>query len=89
MFAGEKINVTEDRAVLHVALRAPRGESTLAEALTPPNLGILVTLYEHKVFVEGAVWRIKSFDPWGVELGKPLATKIIGELASGSEPATR
>ena len=48
--------------------------------LTPKLLGTLVALYEHSVFVQGAVWGIDSFDQWGVELGKVLATRILGEL---------
>jgi glucose-6-phosphate isomerase len=53
----------------------------LAPKLTPATLGQLVALYEHKVFTQGVIWGINSFDQWGVELGKVLATKIIGELA--------
>ena len=52
----------------------------LAEALTPTMLGTLIALYEHSVFTQGALWDIDSFDQWGVELGKVLATKILGEL---------
>jgi glucose-6-phosphate isomerase len=59
----------------------------LAEALTPEVLGKLVALYEHSVFTQGAIWNIDSFDQWGVELGKVLATKILGELESATEPA--
>jgi glucose-6-phosphate isomerase len=59
----------------------------LAEVLTPEVLGKLVALYEHSVFTQGAVWNIDSFDQWGVELGKVLATKILGELEAASEPA--
>jgi glucose-6-phosphate isomerase len=56
----------------------------LADRLTPRVLGELVALYEHKVFVQGCVWGINSFDQWGVELGKALATRIGPELvASG------
>jgi glucose-6-phosphate isomerase len=58
----------------------------LAEVLTPRLLGSLVALYEHSVFVQGAIWNIDSFDQWGVELGKVLAKQIIPELESGSEP---
>ena len=58
----------------------------LADALTPQSLGSLVALYEHSVFTQGAVWAIDSFDQWGVELGKILATRIIPELQSGGEP---
>ena len=53
----------------------------LGEKLTPGALGALVALYEHSVFTQGAVWDINSFDQWGVELGKVLATRIAGELA--------
>jgi glucose-6-phosphate isomerase len=58
----------------------------LAERLTPGSLGALVALYEHKVFVQGTIWRIDSFDQWGVELGKVLANRIIPELESDDEP---
>ena len=51
--------------------------------LTPEALGQLIALYEHKVFVEGVIWGIDSFDQWGVELGKKLATKLIGPVAKG------
>ncbi|WSL44345.1 glucose-6-phosphate isomerase [Streptomyces sp. NBC_01268] len=55
----------------------------LADTLTPSVLGQLVALYEHKVFVQGAVWNIDSFDQWGVELGKVLARKIEPVLTDG------
>ena len=58
----------------------------LAERLTPEVLGKLVALYEHRVFTQGVIWNINSFDQWGVELGKALAQKIIPELESPSEP---
>ncbi len=58
----------------------------LAEKLTPRTLGALVALYEHSVFTQGTVWRIDSFDQWGVELGKVLAKRIIPELESEAEP---
>jgi glucose-6-phosphate isomerase len=61
----------------------------LAEALTPATLGALVALYEHKVFVQGAVWGVNSFDQWGVELGKELARRIFPELTSDAEPDLR
>jgi glucose-6-phosphate isomerase len=48
--------------------------------LTPRNLGSIIALYEHKVFVQGVLWNINSFDQWGVELGKQLAKKILPEL---------
>jgi len=52
----------------------------LADRLTPRTLGALIALYEHKVFVQGVIWDIDSFDQWGVELGKVLAGRIAGEL---------
>jgi glucose-6-phosphate isomerase len=58
----------------------------LALRLTPAVLGSLVALYEHKVFVQGTVWRVNSFDQWGVELGKVLATRITAELEAEREP---
>jgi glucose-6-phosphate isomerase len=58
----------------------------LLERLTPETLGKLIALYEHKVFVQGTIWRINSFDQWGVELGKVLAQRIIPELESSSAP---
>jgi glucose-6-phosphate isomerase len=58
----------------------------LAEKLTPRTLGAMVALYEHSVFTQGTIWRIDSFDQWGVELGKELAQAIIPELESPSEP---
>jgi glucose-6-phosphate isomerase len=56
--------------------------SILAERLTPRTLGQLVALYEHRVFTQGAIWQINSFDQWGVELGKALAERIVPELQS-------
>jgi len=58
----------------------------LAERLDPETLGKLVALYEHSVFVQGAIWNVNSFDQWGVELGKVLAKRIAPELESADEP---
>jgi glucose-6-phosphate isomerase len=58
----------------------------LAERLDPATLGSLVALYEHSVFTQGAIWAIDSYDQWGVELGKVLASRIIPELDRGAEP---
>jgi glucose-6-phosphate isomerase len=58
------------------------------QKITPKTLGALVAMYEHKIFVQGIVWNIYSFDQWGVELGKQLAKKIEPELASPSEATT-
>ena len=59
----------------------------LVEELTPDTLGKLIALYEHSVFVQGAIWEINPFDQWGVELGKVLANRIAPELSGSEEPA--
>jgi glucose-6-phosphate isomerase len=59
----------------------------LASRLTPNVLGQLIALYEHKVFTQGTIWNVNSFDQWGVELGKMLANRIVPELLSGDEPS--
>lgn len=56
--------------------------SILIDVLTPYNLGRLISLYEHKIFVQGCIWNVFSFDQWGVELGKQLASAILPELAN-------
>jgi glucose-6-phosphate isomerase len=61
----------------------------LAPQLTPAALGQLVALYEHKIFVQGVIWDIYSFDQWGVELGKALAREILPEIAAEGEPSLR
>ena len=76
-----------DFQVAHRTFEGNRPTNTiLADRLTPATLGSLIALYEHKVFVQGTIWRINSFDQWGVELGKALASRIIPELASASDP---
>jgi glucose-6-phosphate isomerase len=78
---------TPDWLVPHRVFEGNRPSSTfLLEELTPEALGKLVALYEHSVFTQGTIWQIDSFDQWGVELGKVLAKKIIGEL-EGAGPA--
>ncbi|HXB29645.1 MAG TPA: glucose-6-phosphate isomerase [Puia sp.] len=59
--------------------------SFLIKLITPFSLGQLIALYEHKIFVQGVIWNIYSFDQWGVELGKELAGKILPELKSSEE----
>jgi glucose-6-phosphate isomerase len=54
--------------------------SLMVNKITPKNLGALIALYEHKIFVQGIIWNINSFDQWGVELGKQLAKVILPEL---------
>ena len=73
----------------HKVMPGNRPSSTiLAPKLTPSTLGQLVALYEHTVFVEGAVWGIDSFDQWGVELGKKMATKLTPALIDDEPSAT-
>jgi glucose-6-phosphate isomerase len=75
--------------VAHRTFEGNRPSNTLfLDVLTPAALGRLVALYEHSVFVQGVIWHIDSFDQWGVELGKVLAAKIIGEL-TGAEGALK
>ena len=68
----------------HRSFPGNRPSSTLVlDALTPRSLGSLIALYEHRVFVSGALWGLNSFDQWGVELGKALASQLLPRLASG------
>lgn len=62
--------------------------SILLKKITPRSLGSLIAMYEHKIFVQGIIWNIYSFDQWGVELGKQLAGKILPELKDNSEVNT-
>jgi glucose-6-phosphate isomerase len=79
---------TPDWLVPHRVFEGNRPTNTiLVDRLTPATLGKLVALYEHSVFTQGTIWRINSFDQWGVELGKQLATRIGGELTAEAEPA--
>ncbi len=78
---------TPEHVIPHRVMEGNRPTNVLlAEVLTPRLLGSLIALYEHSVFTQGAIWNIDSFDQWGVELGKVLATQIIPELESESEP---
>ena len=81
----------EDLVKWHTPFRVFEGNrpsnSILFTLLTPRTLGSLIALYEHKIFVQGVVWNIFSFDQWGVELGKVLAKKILPELKS-ADPAS-
>ncbi|AOW86393.1 glucose-6-phosphate isomerase [Streptomyces olivaceus] len=75
-----------EELVAHKTFRGDRPTTTLlARELTPSVLGQLVALYEHKVFVQGAVWNVDSFDQWGVELGKVLAKRVEPALREGAE----
>ncbi|MCL1911021.1 MAG: glucose-6-phosphate isomerase [Leptospirales bacterium] len=68
--------------VPHKAFAGNRPTNTiLMNKLTPENLGRLISIYEHKIFTQGAIWNLNSFDQWGVELGKELAKKILSDFA--------
>jgi len=78
---------TPEAVVPHRVMEGNRPTNTmLCDVLTPRLLGSLVALYEHSVFVQGAIWEIDSFDQWGVELGKQLAQRIIPELTVEAKP---
>ncbi len=79
---------TADWLVPHRTFPGNRPSNTiLADRLTPALLGTLVALYEHSVFTQGIIWQLDSFDQWGVELGKVLASRIIPELQATDEAA--
>jgi glucose-6-phosphate isomerase len=73
--------------VAHKTFQGNRPSNTiLADELTPAVLGAIVALYEHKVFVQGAIWGVDSFDQWGVELGKVLAGRVLEDLEAEGAP---
>ncbi len=75
-----------DRLLRHKIFGGNRpSNSILFQKLTPKTLGSLIAMYEHKIFVQGVIWNINSFDQWGVELGKQLAKAILPELSSKNE----
>jgi glucose-6-phosphate isomerase len=79
-------SATLDRTTLarHRTFPGNRPSTTLLlDELTPRSLGALIALYEHRVFVSGALWGINSFDQWGVELGKALCNALLPRLDSG------
>jgi glucose-6-phosphate isomerase len=88
----EASNMPKDRIDALVPHKAFPGNrpttSILVQKITPRTLGSLVAAYEHKIFVQGIVWNINSFDQWGVELGKQLASKILPELESSGAVTT-
>ncbi len=81
--------MTQDMIDLHAPFRVFDGNrpsnSILFKQLTPYTLGSLLALYEHKIFVQGIIWNVFSFDQWGVELGKALAIKILPELNTSED----
>ncbi|HAU4907853.1 TPA: glucose-6-phosphate isomerase [Aeromonas hydrophila] len=78
--AGKTLEQVQDLVPFKVFEGNRPTNSILFKSLTPKTLGSLIAMYEHKIFVQGAIWNIFSFDQWGVELGKQLANKILPEL---------
>ena len=80
----QKQNITGEKAAFLLPYKVFKGNKPtntfLIEKLTPKNLGSLIALYEHKIFVQGIIWNIFSYDQWGVELGKQLANSILEEV---------
>jgi glucose-6-phosphate isomerase len=87
-----KLGMNEEEVEMHAPYRVFEGNrpsnSILFKQLTPRTLGSLIALYEHKIYVQGIIWNIYSFDQWGVELGKVLAKKILPELTNREEVTT-
>ncbi|HPM32866.1 MAG TPA: glucose-6-phosphate isomerase [Chryseolinea sp.] len=84
-----KSGMDKESVKMHTPFRVFEGNkpsnSILFKLLTPRTLGSLIAMYEHKIFVQGIIWNVYSFDQWGVELGKVLAKKILPELQSNDE----
>ncbi|MGE6182988.1 glucose-6-phosphate isomerase [Aeromonas media] len=80
--AGKTLEQVKDLVPFKVFEGNRPTNSILFKSLTPKTLGALIAMYEHKIFVQGAIWNIFSFDQWGVELGKQLANKILPELGN-------
>jgi glucose-6-phosphate isomerase len=80
----EKQNISGEKAAFLLPFKVFSGNkptnTLLIEKLTPKTLGSLIALYEHKIFVQGMIWNIFSYDQWGVELGKQLANSILDEI---------
>ena len=71
----------------HATFVGNRPSTTIMyEKLDPKTLGMLIAIYEHKTFVQGAIWNINSFDQWGVELGKELANQLLPTLKARKTP---
>jgi glucose-6-phosphate isomerase len=84
--------MSDEKIKMHAPFRVFEGNrptnSILFRKLTPRTLGSLIALYEHKIFVQGVIWNIFSFDQWGVELGKQLAKKIFPELLDNNQASS-
>lgn len=90
-------NMLAQASALMQGQEAPKGEPfrhyagnkpsnmLLMDQLTPKNFGALIALYEHKVFVQGSIWNVNSFDQWGVELGKKMANELLGDASTSAK----
>lgn len=83
-----KQGISKEKADYLLPFKVFRGNkptnTLLIDKLTPESLGSLIALYEHKIFVQGIIWNIFSYDQWGVELGKQLANSILDEINNNS-----
>ncbi|BDC99304.1 glucose-6-phosphate isomerase [Persicobacter psychrovividus] len=86
--AGKSAEEVEDLVPFKIFEGNRPTNSILAKQITPRTLGALIAMYEHKIFVQGVIWNIFSFDQWGVELGKQLANQILPELNNDEEVAS-
>jgi len=84
----DKLGVSDEDAKALKPFKVFQGNkptnTLLIDKLTPKSLGSLIALYEHKIFVQGVIWNIYSYDQWGVELGKQLANTLLEEINSGN-----
>tara|TARA_B110000008_G_scaffold36553_2_gene32999 strand:+ start:3337 stop:4953 length:1617 start_codon:yes stop_codon:yes gene_type:complete len=81
-----KLDKVPDKLIPFKTFKGNKPSNTiLIEELNPFNLGALIAMYEHKIFVQGIIWNIYSFDQWGVELGKVLAKDVLNEIKSSSK----
>lgn len=86
----EALMMGQDSDNMHQYFKGNSPSSTLLfDALTPETLGMLIALYEHKIFVQGVIWNINSFDQFGVELGKKLAKKLDSGDLTNADPSTK
>ena len=84
-FEAQNLPESEQKKLMHFKVfEGNKHTNTIfIDKLTPESLGKLIAMYEHKIFVQGVIWNIFSYDQFGVELGKQLASTILGELKDG------
>jgi len=85
----EETQAQTDQCVQHKVFNGNHpSNAILLQKLTPHTLGMLIALYEHKIFVQGVIWNLNSYDQWGVELGKQLASRILSQLHADAPAGT-